>query len=572
MTRRHRAARGHPRLRRGGQDRHRPEDGRQRALLDGRPRGLLRGLRARLAPGAGRAGLARHAARARRTRAATWRRRCSRASPSRRCATWRSRPTTRPRAARGRADRPAAAAARRPTGPRRRRGRRPRARGRARPDARPARPLGARGGHRGRAPRPAGGAARAPGSVVAQSPEPGAELEAGARPAVLDARPATRRGATREARRARRARLPGRRRSSATRRRRGRATSTHDSRKVGAGRALRGHPRPPTDGNRFVDAARKKGAVAVVSEEPPRAGQRPGSGRPTRARPWRCSRRRCSAIPPRALELVGVTGTNGKTTTTYLIDAALRAAGETSGLLGTIQYRIGDRLAEAVRTTPEASDLQALLREMVDARLQPAVMEVSSHALALERVDGCALRGGRLHQPDPRPPRLPRRHGGLLRGQAAAVRHAAARRRPRRSSTPTTTARRELRRGVAAAGSGPTALRTRGRPGRRASCALGLDGTRFRGAHAARRVSRSRRRCSGRYNVENLLAALGAALALGLRPDAVARGTAPPWRRARAARAGEAGQAFMVVVDYAHTDDALKQPARDRARPRPRAA
>jgi UDP-N-acetylmuramoyl-L-alanyl-D-glutamate--2,6-diaminopimelate ligase len=75
---------------------------------------------------------------------------------------------------------------------------------------------------------------------------------------------------------------------------------------------------------------------------------------------------------------LGVTGTNGKTTTTYLIDAALRAAGHKVGLLGTVQYRIGDRLADATRTTPEASDLQALFREMVDAGCSHAVLEVSS--------------------------------------------------------------------------------------------------------------------------------------------------------------------------------------------------
>jgi UDP-N-acetylmuramyl tripeptide synthase len=96
--------------------------------------------------------------------------------------------------------------------------------------------------------------------------------------------------------------------------------------------------------------------------------------------------------PARQLDLVGVTGTNGKTTTTYLIDSALRAAGETVGLLGTVEYRIGRRIAEAVRTTPESSDLQALFREMVDAGCRRAVLEVSSHSLVLERVHGLAFK------------------------------------------------------------------------------------------------------------------------------------------------------------------------------------
>ena len=89
---------------------------------------------------------------------------------------------------------------------------------------------------------------------------------------------------------------------------------------------------------------------------------------------------------------MGITGTNGKTTTTYLIDAILRAASRTVGLLGTVQYRIGDRLPEAVRTTPESSDLQHLFREMVDAGCTHAVLEVSSHSLSLKRVHGCRFK------------------------------------------------------------------------------------------------------------------------------------------------------------------------------------
>src|SRR5262249_20616274 len=88
----------------------------------------------------------------------------------------------------------------------------------------------------------------------------------------------------------------------------------------------------------------------------------------------------------------GVTGTNGKTTTTYLIDAALRAAGHKVGLVGTVQYRIGDRVQDAVRTTPESSDLHGLFREMVDDGCSHAVLEVSSHSLVLKRVHGCAFR------------------------------------------------------------------------------------------------------------------------------------------------------------------------------------
>jgi UDP-N-acetylmuramoyl-L-alanyl-D-glutamate--2,6-diaminopimelate ligase len=163
---------------------------------------------------------------------------------------------------------------------------------------------------------------------------------------------------------------------------------THDSRRVGAGAlfvAIRGLV---NDGNQFVDGARKRGAAVVVSERPPRPG-----GTWVQVGDARVALAVLSAAvngdPGERLGLVGVTGTNGKTTTTHLIDAALRAAGEKAGLVGTVHYRIGDRLTTAVRTTPESSDLQALFREMADTGCRRAVLEVSSHSLELKRVYGC---------------------------------------------------------------------------------------------------------------------------------------------------------------------------------------
>jgi len=114
------------------------------------------------------------------------------------------------------------------------------------------------------------------------------------------------------------------------------AEVTHDSRRSGPGSlfvAIRGLA---TDGNRFVEAARKKGAVAVCSEEPPS-----GDGAWVRVGDARTALATLSAAilgdPARSLELVGVTGTNGKTTTAYLLDSALRAAGETAGLVGNVE-------------------------------------------------------------------------------------------------------------------------------------------------------------------------------------------------------------------------------------------
>jgi UDP-N-acetylmuramoyl-L-alanyl-D-glutamate--2,6-diaminopimelate ligase len=97
--------------------------------------------------------------------------------------------------------------------------------------------------------------------------------------------------------------------------------------------------------------------------------------------------------PTRHLSLLGVTGTNGKTTVAYLLEAGLAAAGHRTGLIGTVQTRIADAVVPSVRTTPEAPELQALFATMRERGVDAAAMEVSSHALALHRVDGCHFAG-----------------------------------------------------------------------------------------------------------------------------------------------------------------------------------
>ena len=294
---------------------------------------------------------------------------------------------------------------------------------------------------------------------------------------------------------------------------------THDSRRVGPGSlfvAIRGMV---TDGNAFVEAARKKGALAVVSEAPPSPG-----GPWIRVRDARVALAALSAAvlgdPAQHLDLVGVTGTNGKTTTTYLIDAALRAAGETVGLLGTIEYRIGARQVEASRTTPESSDLQALFREMVDAGCRRAVLEVSSHALALHRVDGCPFKVAVFTN-------LTRDHldfhgdmdnyfaakrllfDTLLREDGHAILNAD-------DDRCADLARVSRGRVWTYSLSRPADLRAEG-------ITLSLAGTRFR-AKTPLGVLEVASPLLGRFNVQNLLAALGAALALGLPAEAALRG------------------------------------------------
>jgi UDP-N-acetylmuramoyl-L-alanyl-D-glutamate--2,6-diaminopimelate ligase len=327
----------------------------------------------------------------------------------------------------------------------------------------------------------------------------------------------------------------------------------YDSRRVPPGGvfvAIRG---TVTDGNRYVDAARKKGAVAIVSERAP-----DGAGAWAQVPDAREALALLSAAalgdPARSLRLVGVTGTNGKTTTTYLIDAALRAAGHAVGLIGTVHYRIGARLVEASRTTPESSDLQGLFKEMVAEGCSHAVLEVSSHSLELKRVHGCAFQVAVFTN-------LTRDHldfhGDMDRYFAAKQRlfdtylaedgHAVINVDDDRAASLAAVSRGkvwtyglEKEADVSASG-----------------ISLSLKGTRFRARTPAGDFDVDTP-LIGRFNVENFLAGLTAALALGLAPEAALRGlltmTGVPGRLERV----NAGQDFAVIVDYAHTDDALK--------------
>ena len=169
----------------------------------------------------------------------------------------------------------------------------------------------------------------------------------------------------------------------------------YDSRQVRPGDvfiALKGLKAAGAD---FAAEAVRRGAVAVVAD-------RPSHG--TVPVPWVIvpdARAAMAAMavefyghPSRSMQVVGITGTNGKTTTAYLLRAVLEAAGKKCGLLGTVAYSLGDQELPAARTTPEAPDVQRMFRQMVDAGCGACVMEVSSHALALRRVDGTAFAAG----------------------------------------------------------------------------------------------------------------------------------------------------------------------------------
>jgi UDP-N-acetylmuramoyl-L-alanyl-D-glutamate--2,6-diaminopimelate ligase len=166
---------------------------------------------------------------------------------------------------------------------------------------------------------------------------------------------------------------------------------THDSHSVGAGQLYAALPGEHTHGAHYAQAAIDGGAIALFTDDTGAAEAR-ATGAPTLLADD--ARLRLGPVasvvygePSRALSLFGVTGTNGKTTTAYLIEAGLRAAGHSTGLIGTIETRIGAEVVPSQRTTPEASELQSLLAAMVHRGVSAAAMEVSSHALALHRVD-----------------------------------------------------------------------------------------------------------------------------------------------------------------------------------------
>jgi UDP-N-acetylmuramoyl-L-alanyl-D-glutamate--2,6-diaminopimelate ligase len=166
----------------------------------------------------------------------------------------------------------------------------------------------------------------------------------------------------------------------------------YDSRETSPGGlfvAVRGNV---VDGHSFIEQAIDRGAIAIVAEEPGLTQrvthiQVPDS---------RDALARLAAAfydnPSKQLRMIGVTGTNGKTTTTFLIKHLLERGGQRTGLLGTVSYEIGERVLPASRTTPESLDLQSILAQCVDAGCTNVVMEVSSHALELDRVDGISFR------------------------------------------------------------------------------------------------------------------------------------------------------------------------------------
>lgn len=168
---------------------------------------------------------------------------------------------------------------------------------------------------------------------------------------------------------------------------------THDSRAARVGTLFAAIKGETADGHRFVPDVMRRGAAGVMSEFDPPEGF---DGGWIKVRDVRAALATAAAIvngePSHRLDLVGITGTNGKTTTTYLCFALAQAAGQKAAMLTTVEYRIGDRSEPAVRTTPEASDTNRFLGQAVEEGCSVAVMEASSQAIDLHRCDGLRFR------------------------------------------------------------------------------------------------------------------------------------------------------------------------------------
>jgi UDP-N-acetylmuramoyl-L-alanyl-D-glutamate--2,6-diaminopimelate ligase len=333
----------------------------------------------------------------------------------------------------------------------------------------------------------------------------------------------------------------------------------YDSRRVQPGYLFFAFPGARADGREFAQQAMEKGAVATVSEVAAPHGF-PGRwievehGRQALALAARnFYGNPASGNPDARLKLTGVTGTNGKTTTTFLIDAVLRAAGMTTALVGTIEYRIANQVRPAVNTTPESLDLYRLFQELEQAGGTHVTMEVSSHALALGRVHGITFHTAVFTN-------LTRDH---LDFHHSMEEYFAAKRllfAPEGAPAPEWAVinfddpyGRQI-------GPAPHTLRygfEEGADLRGLSLEMNFDGMRFTVQHGRERV-RLTSPLVGKFNAYNILAACGAALSYGLDwntiTHAIAHSPLVPGRF----ESVQQGQPFLIVVDYAHTDDALR--------------
>ena len=330
-----------------------------------------------------------------------------------------------------------------------------------------------------------------------------------------------------------------------------------DSRKVQSGALFFALHGAKADGNAFVQDALKRGAAAIASEEPASSALSAGV-------PWIQVReaRKALAIsaanffghPANALQLVAVTGTNGKTTTTSLVDTIVKASGAKTGLFGTIAYHTPRGDYPAPNTTPESVDLQGFLAEIRNSGGKYAVLEASSHALSMDRLWGCHFQAAVFTN-------LTREHMDF-----------------HKTFDDYFAAKRRLFEGTGAGLPDVAIINSDDEWGKKLAglakhtvtygleshadittkkFQLTFDGLTFI-AHTPKGKVQATSRLVGRINVYNLLAAIGAAQALGLSNESIEQGIQNLENVSGRFQRIDQGQPFFVIVDYAHTDDALE--------------
>ena len=326
---------------------------------------------------------------------------------------------------------------------------------------------------------------------------------------------------------------------------------THDSRAVRPGDLYAALPGANAHGATYAARAVAAGAVAVLTDaegavqvegvpvlvaDPPRAVL-------GRVASW------VHGDPSGALTVLGVTGTNGKTTTAFLLEAGLRAAGRRTGLLGTVLTRIGDEAVASVRTTPEATDLHALFAVMRERGVDAVAMEVSSHALAFGRVDGVRFDTAVFTN-------LSQDHLDFHASMEDYFRAKASLFTPERSGRGVVNSDDPAGQRLLASPQVPLVAYGAAGEWRAVDVRLRPDGSDLRLVGPGVDVPASIR-LPGAFNVANALGALVALITAGIPVEDAVRGIAElpgvPGRMERV----DAGQPFAAVVDYAHTPDAV---------------
>lgn len=335
---------------------------------------------------------------------------------------------------------------------------------------------------------------------------------------------------------------------------------THDSRAVLPGDLYAALPGARFHGADFAAQAAERGAVAVLTD-PAGRDRAAATGLPVFTVDDVRSQMGALAAwiydePGRDLLQIGITGTSGKTTTAYLVEGGLRAIyGRQTGLIGTVESRIGDERLKSERTTPEAPELQALFAVMREREVHAVAMEVSSHALVLGRVDGAVFDVAVFNNLSPE-------HMEFHTGMEDYFQAKAQLFTPRHSRQGVVNLDDEYGRRLVEQATVPVVTYSaEGHPDadwRAEDVRIGPVGSTFTAVGPKGQRIAARAPLPGPFNVANALAAITALVAAGLDPQTAADGVAAvPGVPGRLERV-EAGQPYLAVVDYAHKTDAVE--------------